>query len=61
MRWTVRSTCDGEKPRNIQRTNCGVKISVRIVPAIIAAVITVMTTEKVFFASASRFSARKRV
>ena len=53
--------CSGEKPWNIHATNCGVKISATAIPARNTVVITVMITEKVFSASASRFSARNRV
>ena len=61
MRWTQSCICWGVKPWNIQAANCGVKISARMVPAISTVVITVMMMEKVFCASCSRFSARKRV
>jgi len=52
--------CERPGP-NIQLTNCGVKISVMIVPTTSTVVITVMMMEKVFCASASRFSARNFV
>ena len=49
------------KPWNIQPEICGAKISATMTPAMRTVVITVMMIEKVFCASASRFSARKRV
>ncbi len=61
VRRTHKSILSGVNPLTNQRTNCGAKISVAIVPTIITVVMTVMMMENVFCASSSRFSARNRV